>query len=115
YGECSYAGCGSRPAPELARLLADFPKRAVWHGVVSRGDLASRLDGGRVLVLPHRRAGATGGGSMKLYDYPARGRPIVATRWADGLDVTGPPGMFLAASASEFTAAVNGAEQEDPA
>jgi glycosyltransferase involved in cell wall biosynthesis len=114
YGECSYAGCAGRPAGELSRLLADFPNRVMWHGVVSRDELASSLDGGRVLVLPHRRTGAIGGDSMKLYDYAARGRPIVSTRWADDLGIAGPPGLVLADSAADFAAAVARAGREAP-
>ena len=85
YGECRYKGCRDRPGPELAALLTAFPGRIVWHGTVSREELASRLDDARVLLLPHRLVGAVRGDSMKLYDYAARGRPIVSTLWVDDL------------------------------
>jgi glycosyl transferase family 1 len=113
HGECRYAGCRDRPAPELARLLAEFPSRASWLGVVGRDELASRLDRARVLILPHRRTGAVRGDSMKLYDYAARGRPIISTFWAPDLDISGPPGMTIADSAEDFAAAVVSAAGAD--
>ena len=43
---------------------------------------------------------------MKLYDYAARGRPIVSTRWCDTLISDGPPHLALAESAEDFAAAI---------
>jgi glycosyltransferase involved in cell wall biosynthesis len=114
YGECRYSGYREQPAPELGRLLAEFPGRIAWHGPVDREELASRLDGARVLLLPHRRRGAVRGDSMKLYDYAARGRPIVSTIWEDGLRETAPPGTSFADGAEEFVEAVARALDDDP-
>lgn len=111
YGECRYAGRDGRPAPELAELLARFPERAAWHGPVARTGLAARLDAAAVLVLPHRPLGAVTGDAMKLYDYAARGRPIVSTRWAPGLAAGGPPYLTLA-DGDAFAAAVAAAASE---
>ena len=86
----------------------------VCQGVISRDSLASRLDEARVLILPHRPLGAVRGDSMKLYDYAARGRPIVSTRWADDLGETAPPGTFVADTAEQFADAVALAVDEDP-
>jgi hypothetical protein len=114
YGECRYAGRGGSPSPELAELLERFAGRVAWHGVVERDELAGKLDAARVLLLPHRRAGAVTGDSMKLYDYAARGRPIVSTAWADGLETVGPPGLILAESAPAFVEAVRASGEHDP-
>jgi glycosyltransferase involved in cell wall biosynthesis len=114
YGECRYKGGRDQPAPELRRLLTEFTGRVAWHGVVSREELASRLDAARVLLLPHRVIGAVGGDSMKLYDYAARGRPIVSTLWAGDLRETAPPGTYFADAPSQFADAVARAMEDDP-
>jgi Glycosyl transferases group 1 len=114
YGESRYAGRGGRPGSELRELLARFPDRVSWHGPVERTELTARLDAGRVLVLPHRRVGAVTGDAMKLYDYAARGRPIVSTRWSDLLAEDAPPSLRLADTPDEFAAAVRSAADESP-
>jgi glycosyltransferase involved in cell wall biosynthesis len=114
YGECRYARQGARPAPELRNLLTRFSERLVWHGPVERTELASCLDAARVLVLPHRRVGAVTGDSMKLYDYAARGRPIVSTRWSDLLAEDPPPHLRLADTPEEFAVAVRSAADDSP-
>ena len=114
YGECRYARHGERPAAELRDLLAAFPDRVAWHGPIERAGLAVRLDAGQVLVLPHRRMGAVTGDAMKLYDYAARGRPIVSTTWSDLLTEDAPPGLRFADTAAEFAAAVRSAADEPP-
>jgi glycosyltransferase involved in cell wall biosynthesis len=113
YGECHYAGQGDRPAPELHELLASFPDRVVWHGSVERSGLGSRLDAARVLVVPHRRRGITGD-IMKLYDYAARGRPIVSTSWGSPRSGDRPPGLRLADTGEGFAEAVPGVANEPP-
>ena len=40
YGECRYKGCRDQPGPELEALMTAFPGRIVWHGTVSREELA---------------------------------------------------------------------------
>lgn len=112
YGECRFAGLGGRPAPELDRLLTRFRGRAEWHGPVARNELPARLDAASVLVLPHRALGAVTGDSMKLYDYAARGRPIVSTRWAPRLAETGPPHLYLASTGAEFASTLLEARAE---
>jgi glycosyltransferase involved in cell wall biosynthesis len=114
YGECRYKGYRDQPAPELASLLAEFAGRLSWHGLVSREDLASRLDLARVFLLPHRLVGAVRGDSMKLYDYAARGRPIVSTLWIEDLAETAPPGTTIAEAGEPFVRAVTQAEAGDP-
>jgi glycosyltransferase involved in cell wall biosynthesis len=114
YGECRYKGERDHPAPDLSRLLTEFSGRVAWHGVVSREELSSRLDAARVLILPHRSIGAVRGDSMKLYDYAARGRPIVSTLWADDLRETAPPGTCFADTAQQFAATVARATDDDP-
>ena len=115
YGECRYRGCRDRPARELTGLLTEFAGRISWHGAVSRDDLASCLDDARVLLIPHRPVGAVHGDSMKLYDYAARGRPIISTLWSDGLPDAAPPGTYFAETAEQFAAAITQSiDHDDP-
>ena len=114
YGECRYAGCGDRPGDELRALVAEADGRVVWHGVVARVELAARLDAASVLVLPHRPLGAITGDAMKLYDYAARGRPIVSTRWSPSLADSGTPGLRLADTAGEWVTALTDALADTP-
>jgi hypothetical protein len=51
---------------------------------------------------------------MKLYDYAARGRPIVSTMWAEGLDGVAPPSTRFATDSTAFAAAVLEAANSDP-
>jgi len=114
YGECQYAGQGSAPGSELRAALAAFKGRVRWHGPIKRADLADVLDRGRVLIAPHRALYATGQDSMKLYDYAARGRPIVATLGALGDRArVAKAGVLEAASPADFAAAVLDAAGED--
>ncbi len=111
YGQCQYAGAGDRPGPELTALLESFPDRASWHGVVGRSGLPHVLDAGRVLLVPYRRFEHPAS-SMKLFDYAARGRPIVSTRWAGDLERNGPPHLYLADTPEETALAVEAAAEE---
>jgi glycosyltransferase involved in cell wall biosynthesis len=110
WGQCQYAGLGDRPAPELRRLLDSADGRAVLHGVLPRSKLPSVLDGARVAIVPLRGRG--GRDTMKLFDYAARGRPIVTTDWNVESTWLGPPRVYHAQSAAEFAAAVVRAENE---
>lgn len=112
YGQCRYAGEGAQPGSELRAMLDSLSDRVVWHGVVEGRDLASHLDAADVLILPHRRQGAITGDAMKFYDYAARGRPVVSTRWTDSLANLGPPHLYLADNPNEFAAAVRQAAAE---
>lgn len=114
YGECRYAGRGADPSPELAALLGQG--RVSWHGPVERDELVGVLDAARVLVAPLRAALARGQDSMKLYDYTARGRPIVCTVGGLGPDaqIAG-AGVCEAGTATEFADAVAGADQDPQA
>ncbi len=112
YGECRYSGRGPEPAPELSRLLTSRADRMRWHGPVERGALAQHLDRADVLILPHRRVGAITGDAMKLYDYAARGRPIISTRWSDELRPGGPLHLWLADDVEGWVAALTEAAAE---
>src|SRR5262249_6396296 len=85
-----------------------------WRGPVERDGLAEALDRGRVLIAPHRGALTRGQDSMKLYDYAARGRPIVSTPGALGTSehVAG-AGAVAAATPAEFAAAGERGAGED--
>jgi hypothetical protein len=113
YGQCQYPRQGNRPDDGLRSLLCAFGDRTAWHGPVLRSVLARAIDSSRVCVLPHRRSvtaqGQGGriprgrgtdppawrGDAMKLYDYAARGRPAVSTRWEDNLLEVGPPHLYV--------------------
>jgi glycosyltransferase involved in cell wall biosynthesis len=86
YGPCQYPSRGDRPNAELRTLLEAFAGRVTWHGLVPRGQVASAIDRADVALLAHRSAFVGGQDSMKLYDYAARGRPVVATTGAGELD-----------------------------
>jgi glycosyltransferase involved in cell wall biosynthesis len=106
YGQCRYRGQGERPGAELEGLLHSLGERVHWHGVLQGREFAAAMDAADVLVVPHRREGAVTGASMKFYDYAARGRPVVSTRWTDGVEDLGAPHLYLADTAEEFAAAV---------
>lgn len=112
YGQCQYAGHGEAPAPELERVLDRHRGRLRWCGPVPRSALAAALDRGRVLIAPHRAALARGQDSMKLYDYAARRRPIVATPGALGdPDQIAGAGVTEAGGAESFAAAIASAAE----
>ena len=114
FGQCQYRGSRSGPSPELAKLLEGEARRVDWRGPVERAELAGALDRGRVLIAPHRGALTRGQDSMKLYDYAARGRPIICTPGALGTPehVAG-AGVVEAATPDEFAAAVERVGGED--
>jgi glycosyltransferase involved in cell wall biosynthesis len=109
YGQCQYPGRGDRPGPELEELLEFGEGRVVWHGVLERADVAAALDRAAVAIVPNRPALTSGQDAMKLYDYAARGTPIVTTSWSDRLVVDGPPGLLLADDPQSFAQAVTSA------
>ena len=106
-GPCLYPGRGDRPDDELAALLARPEVR--WDGPLPREALPDRLDAAAVLILPNRPAHSVGQDSMKLYDYSARGRPIVSTTWSPRLADEGPPHLALADDPAAFADAVRAA------
>jgi len=114
YGPCHYAGHADAPGEELRQLLEAHPVRATWEGVARPTELVGVLDGADVLVLPNRSSLSTGQDSMKLYDYCARGRPIVATRLDRAGTATQAPHVRWTASAREFADAIRCASEEDP-
>jgi glycosyltransferase involved in cell wall biosynthesis len=109
-GPCLYPGRGDGPDEELDQLLAR--PDVTWHGPAPRAEVPARLDAAAVLVVPNRPERSVGQDSMKLYDYAARGRPIVSTRWHRDIVALGPPHLLLADSAEEFAAQVRAAEDE---
>jgi glycosyltransferase involved in cell wall biosynthesis len=113
YGQCQYAGRGERPDPELERLLARHAGRVSWRGPVPRDRLVGALDRARVLIAPHRTGMSRGQDSMKLYDYAARGRPIVCTPGALGSsELIADTPVREAAGAEAFARAVEVASEE---
>jgi hypothetical protein len=114
YGECRYAGRRDQPDSRLSRLLTVFAKQIAWHGPVGRDELAVRLDHARVLLIPHRAVGAVRGDSMKLYDYAARGRPIVSTSWPGDVEHFAPPAIYFADAPAQFVESVTRAMDDAP-
>ena len=111
YGDCAYRGNGSKPVAELAALLAREDRRARWHGRVAREQLPDALDRADVLLVPNRPHCA-GQDSMKIYDYAARGRPIVATKMAaDGISEL-PPHSRLGTDADELAGLICDTQHE---
>ena len=112
YGQCQYPGRGDRPGEELEELLEFGEGRVVWHGVLERADVAAALDRAAVAIVPNRRALTPGQDAMKLYDYAARGTPIVTTSWSERLAADGPPGLVLADDPQAFAQALTRAADD---
>ncbi len=103
YGQAAFAGSVAAASPELTHFVEEFAPRVMWHGPIARTAVAAALDSGDVLVIPNRPDQSLGQDSMKLYDYLARGRPVVATpAAADG----SLPGVTIAGDARSFADAV---------
>jgi glycosyltransferase involved in cell wall biosynthesis len=105
-GGCSYPGLGSEPAAELQRLLERHGRRITWHGQVPRQQVLPLLDRAAVAVVPNRPKLSLGQDSMKFYDYAARGRTIVSTRWFDPDQLDHPPYVLTADDPPGFAEAI---------
>jgi glycosyltransferase involved in cell wall biosynthesis len=108
-GECMYPGRGAAPSPALERLLGRR-EQVSWHGPLPRDQAAGFLDRAAIAIAPHRPERSLGQDSMKFYDYAARGRPIVSTRWfptSSGQEL--PPHLRVADTAADFANAVSAA------
>lgn len=105
YGPCAYAGYGAAPAPELASLLTRHPGRLTWHGVIGRDAVPAAIDAADVGLLPFR-AELARGDIMKIYDYTARGRPIVSTSGVVDRELGKVPGLLEAETPASFALAV---------
>ena len=112
YGQCQYPGAGDLPGPELADLIDGLAPRVRWHGVVPRAELPAVIDRAAVAILPNRPELSLGQDAMKLYDYAARGRPIVTTRFDSSVTADGPPRVRLADTAQEMIQALRDATAE---
>jgi glycosyltransferase involved in cell wall biosynthesis len=112
YGQCQYPGAQEQPGPELARLLSDYAPRVRWHGVLPRASLAAAIDRAAVTLVLNRPERSSGQDSMKLYDYAARGRPTVSTRFARELEHDGPPHLRIGDDAAELSEAILSAPRE---
>jgi len=80
--------------------------------VLPRAGVAAAIDRADVALLPNRRAFAGGQDSMKLYDYAARGRPIVATSLPG--DLAAAAGVRCASTPDALARAVLDATAEGP-
>ncbi len=114
YGQCQYPGCGERPGAELVRLLDEHSPRVRWHGVLARAELAGAIDRAAVALVLNRRELSLGQDSMKLYDYAARGLPIVSTRFSAQLGDEAPPHTYIADDVGEMAEAVLASRSEPP-
>jgi glycosyltransferase involved in cell wall biosynthesis len=112
YGQCQYPRCGEDPGPELRHLLDTMAPQVRWHGVVPRSKLAEVIDAADVALLPNRPELSLGQDSMKLYDYAARARPIVATRFDLALREDEPPRVRVAEGAEPMVEAIRAAAHE---
>ncbi len=103
----------SRAAAErFLRLQEETGGRFRYRGPVPRSALPEVLDAAAVALIPDVPERALGQSSMKLYDYCARGVPVVAT--AGHLEHNGelPPHISVAAGATELADAVVAAAEE---
>jgi glycosyltransferase involved in cell wall biosynthesis len=110
-GGCMYPGLGDEPSDDLRRLF-DLTGRVRWRGPMARDAVIPLLDRAAVAVVPNRPEHSLGQDSMKFYDYAARGRPIVSTRWFQSDSADRPPHMLLADTPLEFAQAVLAAERQ---
>jgi glycosyltransferase involved in cell wall biosynthesis len=108
-GDCLYAGLGDRPAAELQRLLA-LTSQVAWHRAVPREQAVALIDRAQVAIIPNRASQSEGQDSMKLYDYAARGRPIVATPVLGAESGDLPPTTIIASGDAEFADAIEHAD-----
>jgi glycosyltransferase involved in cell wall biosynthesis len=114
FGQCQYPGAGDAPGTELAELIDALAPRVRWHGVVERAQLPAVIDRAAVAILPNRPELSLGQDAMKLYDYAARARPIVATRFDPSVTRPGPPHLYPADAPQEMADAIRAAVAEPP-
>jgi glycosyltransferase involved in cell wall biosynthesis len=114
YGQCQYPGSQERPGTELSSFLDRYAQRVRWRGVVTRRVLADAIDGAAVALVLNRPELSVGQDSMKLYDYAARGRPIVTTRISGHLEEEGPPHLRVVDGAHEMAQAILASLCEPP-
>jgi hypothetical protein len=112
YGQCQYPRAQERPGPELLRLFSACAPRVRWHGVLRREALSAAIDRADVALVLNRSELSQGQDSMKLYDYAARGRPIVTTRFSERLLQDGPPHTRVAEDAREMADAIRASRCE---
>ena len=112
YGQCQYPGCQERPGPELSRLLQAYAPRIRWHGVVARELLSRAIDDAAVALVLNRPERSLGQDLMKLYDYAARGRPIVTTPFSPRLEQAGGPHLRVCENAPEMADAILASRSE---
>jgi hypothetical protein len=105
YGTCAYAGRGAQPSAELSLILSRHPGRLTWNGAIDGADVPGVIDAADVGLLPFR-AKLARGDIMKIYDYAARGRPIVSTTGVVDPDLGRVPGLVEAQSALEFALSI---------
>ncbi len=110
-GPCMYPGRGSGPNSDFQQLL-DVGSRVTWHGPLPRERATDVIDRSTVAIVPNRPDQSLGQDSMKLYDYAARGRPIVSTRSSGTSAAASLPHVRLAGSADDFAQAILDAASE---
>jgi glycosyltransferase involved in cell wall biosynthesis len=115
YGPCRYAGHGDVPGKEMRHLLDSHPGRVTWKGLARPSEVVDALDSADVLVLPNRSSLSAGQDSMKLYDYCARGRPIVSTPLDHPGAMTEAPHVLWRTTAWDFADAIRFAGEEPSA
>jgi len=112
-GGCDYPGRRDAPSQELQRLL-DIGERVRWLGALPRAEVLSYLDRATVATVPNRPERSLGQDSMKFYDYCARGRPVVSTRWFDPDRTDPPPHLLIADTPRQFAESVLAAASQSP-
>jgi glycosyltransferase involved in cell wall biosynthesis len=107
-GPCLYPGSSTTLPPAVCDLLS-LRERVRWYGPLPREDVIPIIDRSSVAVIPNHPGRTLGQDSMKLYDYAARGVPIVTTRF-EGDVAEQPPHLVCAANWVEFAEGVLCAE-----
>ena len=92
-------------------LLETHGERVTWHGVAPRNTLAAAIDAADVALVPTRSSHTSGTGFDELYDYAARGRPIIVTHQS-AMAAAAAIGVRVATTPEQLAAAVLDAASE---
>jgi hypothetical protein len=93
-------------------LQQEFGGRFSYRGLLSRDRLADVLDSATVGLIPDVASRALGQSSMKVYDYCARGLPVVATAGHLEHSSDVPPHTSVVRGAAEMAEAMVAAADE---
>ena len=112
HGPLVFPPGSGRAAGRFRALREETGGRFAYRGPLGRAELPAVLDAATVALVPDVAGRARGQSSMKVFDYCARGVPVVAT--AGHLEDSGdlPPRTWLASGPREMAEAMVAAAEE---